>query len=86
MQVMTNSFPSGAHLHRMGLRRSNECTLCQGVWRQREDNEHDGAYHLRFRVKTVSDTGHEYVTETHQLAEVQHIAVTEVLQKLFKNT
>ena len=31
MQVMTNSFPSGAHLHRMGLRRSNEYTLCQRV-------------------------------------------------------
>jgi hypothetical protein len=42
MQVMTNSFPCGAHLYRMGLRRSNECTLCQRVWRQREDDEHDG--------------------------------------------
>ncbi len=38
---MTNSFPCGAHLHRMGLRRSNECTLCRQAWRQREDDEHD---------------------------------------------
>ena len=42
MQAMTNSFPCGAHLHRMGFRRSNECTLCQRAWRQREDDEHDG--------------------------------------------
>ncbi len=28
MQARTNSFPCGAHLHRMGLRRSNEYTLC----------------------------------------------------------
>ncbi len=42
MQVMTNSFPYGAPLHRMGLRRSNECTLCQRAWRQREDDEHEG--------------------------------------------
>ena len=42
MQVMTNSFHCGVHLYRMGLRRSNECTLCQRVWRQREVDEHEG--------------------------------------------
>ncbi len=42
MQTITNSFPYGAHLHRMGLRRSNEYTLCQRAWRQREDDEHEG--------------------------------------------
>ena len=42
MQAMTNSFPCGAHLHRMGLRRSNECTLCQRAWKQREDDQHEG--------------------------------------------
>jgi hypothetical protein len=38
----TSELPCGVHLHRMGLRRSNECTLCQRAWRQREDDEHDG--------------------------------------------
>ncbi len=42
MQAMTNSFPSGAHFHRMGLRRSNEWTLCQRAWKQREDDRHQG--------------------------------------------
>jgi hypothetical protein len=54
MQAMTNSFPCGAHLHRMGLRRSNEYThrmglrrsneytLCQRAWKQREDDQHEG--------------------------------------------
>ena len=26
---------------RMGLRRSNECTLCQRDWKQREDDQHE---------------------------------------------
>ncbi len=42
MQEMTNSFPYGAHLHRMGLRRSNECTLSQRAWKKREDDQHEG--------------------------------------------
>jgi hypothetical protein len=42
IQTMTNSFPCGAHLRRMGLRRSNEYTLCQQAWRQREDDEYEG--------------------------------------------
>jgi hypothetical protein len=41
-------------------------------------------YILEF--KRVSDTGHEYVTETQQLGEDQHLAVTQDLQKLFKGT
>ncbi len=42
MQAMPNSFPCGAHLHRMGLRRSNECTLCQRARKQREDDQYKG--------------------------------------------
>ncbi len=42
MQVMTNSFPCGAHLYRMGLRRNNEYTLCQRAWNQRENDRHEG--------------------------------------------
>jgi hypothetical protein len=26
----------------MGLRRSNECTLCQRAWKQRKDDQHEG--------------------------------------------
>jgi hypothetical protein len=42
LQTMTKSFPSGDHIHRMGLRRSNEYTLCQRVWKEREDDRHEG--------------------------------------------
>jgi hypothetical protein len=42
MQAMTNSSQCGAHLHRMGLRRSYECTLCQRAWEQRKDDQHEG--------------------------------------------
>jgi hypothetical protein len=41
-------------------------------------------YILEF--KRVSDAGNEYVTETQQLVEAQHLTVTEGLQKLFKDT
>ena len=41
-------------------------------------------YVLEF--KRISDAGQEYVTETQQLAEAQHLAVTQDLQKLFKDT
>jgi hypothetical protein len=41
-------------------------------------------YVLEF--KRVSDVGHEYVSETQQLAEAQHLVVTQDLQKLFKDT
>jgi hypothetical protein len=26
----------------MGLRRSNECTLCRRVWKERKDDRHEG--------------------------------------------
>ena len=42
MQAVTNSFPCEAHLHRMGLRGSNGCTLCQRARKQREDDKHEG--------------------------------------------
>ncbi len=42
LMQMTNSFPCGADLHRMGLRRSNEYTLCQRAWKEREDDQHEG--------------------------------------------
>ena len=42
IQTVTNSFPCGTHLHRMGLRGSNDYTLCQRVRNQREDDQHEG--------------------------------------------
>jgi hypothetical protein len=36
--------------------------------------------------KRVSDTGEKYVSETQKLAEIQHLAVTQGLKKLFKDT
>ena len=42
MQAVTNSFPCGAHLHRMGLRGSSGCTLCQRARKQRVDDQQDG--------------------------------------------
>jgi hypothetical protein len=58
-------------------------------WRRRPDGfvvhekEHI-IYVLEF--KRVSDAGHEYVSKTQQLAEAQHLAVTQDLQKLVKDT
>ena len=37
-------------------------------------------------MKRVSDAGQEYVSETQQLVEAQYLAVTQGLQKLFKDT
>jgi hypothetical protein len=58
-------------------------------WRHRPDgftvNEKEHIIYV-LEFKRVSDTGQEYVTETQQLAEAQHFVVTEVLQKLFKDT
>ena len=42
MQAVTNSFPCGAHSHRMGLRGSSGCTLCQRARNQRVDDQLDG--------------------------------------------
>ena len=58
-------------------------------WRRRPDgfavNEKEHIIYV-LEFKRVSDTGQEYVTETQQLAEAQHLAVTQVLQGLFKDT
>ena len=58
-------------------------------WRRRPDgftvNEKEHIIYV-LEFKRVSDTGQEYVTETQQLAEVQNLAVTPDLQKLFKDT
>ncbi len=48
-------------------------------------NEKDHIIYV-LAFKRVSDSGHEYVVETQQLAEAQHLAVTQDLQKLFKDT
>jgi hypothetical protein len=42
MKTVTNSFPCGTHLHRMGLRGNRSCTLCQRARKQRVDDQHDG--------------------------------------------
>ena len=42
MQTVTNSFPCGDHLHRMGLRGSSGFTLCQRARKKRVDDQHDG--------------------------------------------
>jgi hypothetical protein len=58
-------------------------------WRHRPDgfavNEKEHIIYV-LEFKRVSDTGHEYVTETQQLPEAQHLVVTQGLQKLFKDT
>ena len=40
------------------------------------------SYVLEF--KRVADTGERYVSETQKLAEIQHLAITESLKRLFK--
>ena len=58
-------------------------------WRRRPDgfavNEKEHIIYV-LEFKRVSDTGQEYVTEAQQLAEAQHLAVTQGLQGLFKDT
>ena len=58
-------------------------------WRRRPDgfavNEKEHIIYV-LEFKRVSDAGHEYVAETQKLAEAQHLAVTQGLQKLFKDT
>jgi hypothetical protein len=34
----------------------------------------------------MADTGEKYVSETQKLAEIQHLAITQGLEKLFKDT
>jgi hypothetical protein len=58
-------------------------------WRRRPDgfavNEKEHIICV-LEFKRVSDAGHEYVSETQQLPEAQHLAVSQGLQKLFKDT
>ena len=58
-------------------------------WRRRPDgfvvNEKEHIIYV-LEFKRVSDTGQEYMAETQQLGEAQHLAVTQDLQKLFKDT
>ncbi len=58
-------------------------------WRRRPDgffvNEKEHIIYV-LEFKRVSDTGQEYVTETQQLTEDQHLVITQGLQKLFKDT
>ncbi len=42
MQSVTNSFPCGAHFHRMGLRGRSGFTMFQRDRKQRVDDHHDG--------------------------------------------
>ena len=53
-------------------------------WRHRPDgfavNEKEHIIYV-LEFKRVSDAGQEYVAETQQLAEAQHLAVTQGLQK-----
>jgi hypothetical protein len=58
-------------------------------WRRRPDGfEVNEKEHIIcvLEFKQVSDAGQEYVAETQQLAEAQHFAVTQGLQKLLKDT
>jgi hypothetical protein len=68
-----------------GRRRVGNCT----DGRRRPDgfsvNEKEHIIYV-LEFKRVSDTGQEYVTETQKLAEVQHLVVTQDLQKLLKDT
>ena len=58
-------------------------------WRRRPDgfavNEKEHIIYI-LEFKRVSDKGEKYVSETQKLAEIQHLAVTQGLKKLFKDT
>jgi hypothetical protein len=58
-------------------------------WRYRPDgfevNEKEHIIYI-LAFKRVSDSGQEYVSETQKLPEVQHLALTQGLKKLFRNT
>ena len=41
-------------------------------------------YILEF--KRVTDTGEKYVSQTQKLEEIQHLAITQDLEKMFKDT
>ena len=78
MQEVTNSFPCGeGHLHRMGLRGSSDCTLCQRARNQRVDDQHDGCG--RIDPETL---GHIQSAR----CALQHLVLTQGLKRLFKDT
>jgi hypothetical protein len=58
-------------------------------WRRRPDgfvvNEKEHIVYI-LEFKRFSNAGHEYVAETQKLPEVQHLVVTQGLQKLFRDT
>jgi hypothetical protein len=58
-------------------------------WRHKPDgfsfNEKEHIIYV-LEFERVSDAGQKYVSETQQLAETHHLVVTQVLQKLFKDT
>jgi hypothetical protein len=59
------------------------------MWRCRPDgfavNEKEHIIHV-LEFKRVSDAGQEYVAETQQFAEAQHLVTTQDLQKLYQDT
>ena len=58
-------------------------------WRRRPDgftvNEKEHVIYV-FEFKRVTDTGEMYVSETQKLAQIQHLAITQGLKRLFKDT
>ena len=58
-------------------------------WRRRPEgctvNEREHVIYI-LEFKGVSDAGDQYVSETQKLAEIQHLAVTQGLKSLFKDT
>jgi hypothetical protein len=70
-------------------RETTDQVLEARFWRRRPDgfsvNEKEHIIYV-LEFKRVSDTGQEYVAETQKLVEAQHLAVTQGLQKLFKDT
>ncbi len=58
-------------------------------WRRRPDgfsvNEKEHVIYV-LEFKGVTDTGEKYVSETQRLVETQHLAITQGLKSLFKDT
>ena len=78
IQTVTNSFPYGTNLHRMGLRGSSDYTLCQRDRYQRVDDHHDGCG--RIDPETLGHiTSSEYSAlskEEGKLPEIQRVCST----------
>ena len=58
-------------------------------WKHRPDgfvvNEKEHVIYV-LEFKRVTDTGEKYVSETQKLEEIQHLALTQGLKRLFKDT